>query len=307
MSSDDFPINRRSLVIGGSLAVAGASVAGLMRPVFAQDGTLEATPAEGGEEGPRLPVLDLALSDTGFEIVQPLAAGRYEVAVSNSGTLTDSHFALGKIPDDVTDAQYETWLTAIAAGQDQTDALSFEAISFVGVPDWPPPGGQVTGVVDLEPGRYFLFDPFSGREARTVIVDDGTVDFPLEPDANLTVALREMEIVLPGTAFGTQPMRWKIENTGAFSHEVAVVPVAAEFTAEHLQLLFTLPEDATPPAGIPEFVYQPAAAIGILAGSHTSWLDIQLRPGRYLAVCMLPFSTGYPHAMDGMYTFLDIT
>ncbi|MDQ3655026.1 MAG: hypothetical protein M3457_08100, partial [Chloroflexota bacterium] len=249
---------------------------------------------------------ELALSDTGFEIVQPLAAGRYEVTVLNTGTLTESHFALGKIPDEVTDAQYEEWLTAIAAGQDETDALSFEAIGFVGVPDWPPPGGQVAGVIDLEPGRYFLFDPFSGREARTIIVDDGAVDAGEEPEADLTVVLREMEIVLPETAFGTQPMRWKIENTGAFSHEVAVVPVAPEFTAEHLQLLFTLPEDATPAPGVPAFVYQPVAAIGILAGAHTSWLDVQLTPGRYLAACMFPFSTGYPHAMDGMYTFFDV-
>lgn len=51
-----------------------------------------------------LPVLDLTLSDTGFEIVQPLAAGRYEAVVANAGTLTDSHFALGKIPDEVTDS-----------------------------------------------------------------------------------------------------------------------------------------------------------------------------------------------------------
>ncbi len=48
------------------------------------------------------------------------------------------------------------------------------------------------------------------------------------------------------------------------------------------------------------------AAIGILAGHHTSWLDVQLEPGRYLGACMLPFSTGYPHAMDGMYRFFDV-
>lgn len=254
-----------------------------------------------------LPALDLILTDTAFEIAQPLAAGRYEITVSNTGTLPESHFALGKIPDDVTDAQYEEWLTATASGQDATDHLAFEDIAFVGVPDWPQPGATVTGVVDIEPGRYFLFDPFSGREAQTIIVEPGTSGTASpEPEADLTVTLREMEIVFPETAYTTSPMRWKIENTGAMSHEVAVVPVSPDFNEDHLQLLFSLPEDATPPPGVPEFDYQPVAAIGILAGQHTSWLDVTLKPGRYLGVCMLPFSTGYPHAMDGMYRLFDV-
>jgi len=254
-----------------------------------------------------LQTLDLTLTDTAFEIAHPLAAGRYEVTVSNTGTMTESHFALGKVPDDVTDAQYEEWLTGLDSGQDATDALAFEDIAFVGVPDWPQPGASVTGVIDIEPGRYFLFDPFSGREAQTIIVDPGTSGTASpEPKTDLTVTLREMEIVFPETAYTTSPVRWKIENTGAMSHEVAVLPVSPDFTEEHLQLLFSLPMDATPPPGVPVFEFEPVAAIGILAGRHTSWLDVQLKPGRYLAACMLPFSTGYPHAIDGMYQFFDV-
>jgi hypothetical protein len=115
-----------------------------------------------------------------------------------------------------------------------------------------------------------------------------------------------MEIVLPETALTTAPVRWKIENTGAMSHEVAVIPISPDFTEEHLQLLFSLPEDATPPPDVPEFVYQPVAAIGILGKEQTSWLDVQLAAGHYLAICMAPFGTGYPHGIDGMYRFFDV-
>ena len=119
-----------------------------------------------------------------------------------------------------------------------------------------------------------------------------------------------MAIDLPESAFTSQPMRWKIANLGAMSHEVAVLPVSPDFTAEQfehvLSVMLSLPEDATPPPDVPEFVYQPVSAIGILAPRHTSWLDVRLAPGRYLAVCMLPFGTGYPHAVDGMYRVLDI-
>jgi hypothetical protein len=79
-----------------------------------------------------------------------------------------------------------------------------------------------------------------------------------------------------------------------------------ETFAHLLEVMMSLPEDATPPPDLPEFVYQPVTAIGILAPQHTSWLDVQLEPGHYLAVCMLPFGTGYPHALDGMYHLFEV-
>lgn len=288
----------RRAFIGGSLGMA--TIAALSAPSRAA----QSTPSASGTTA-ELPELTLTLSDTGFEIDEPLTAGRYQITVTNVGTLAESHFALGKIPDDVTDAEYEAFLEA----QDDTESLSFEDIAFVGVPDWPAPGGSVSGVIDLALGRYLLFDPFAGREPHPLMVD-GDLDAAQEPAADLTVELREMAIDLPETAFTSRPMRWKIANMGAMSHEVAVLPVSSDFTAEQfeqvLSVMLTLPEDATPPPDLPEFVYQPVSAIGILAPQHTSWLDVQLAPDRYLAVCMLPFGTGYPHAIDGMYRVFDI-
>jgi hypothetical protein len=255
-----------------------------------------------------LPALDITLTDNAFAFPQPFTAGRYRVTVTNAGTSTASHSGLGKIPDRVTDAQYQEWLDSLQRtdGTDgQTDALTWDDIEFVGMPDWAQPGKPSTGVVDLAPGRYFIFDPFSSRGLLQLTID-GEFAAAAEPAADLTVTLKEMEIVLPDTAFTTKPVRWKIENTGAMSHEVAVIPLSPDFTEDDLKLLFTLPEDATPPPGTPEFDYQPIAAIGILAKGHTSWLDVQLPPGHYLAACFLPFGTGYPHAMDGMYHFFDV-
>jgi hypothetical protein len=287
----DYTINRRSL-IAGTLGMAAAIA--LPKLSAAEDATPEASSD--------YPTLDIVLTDTGFEIVQPLVAGRYQVTVSNTGTSTNSHFALGKIPDTVTAAEYREWLDG--RGED-TDVLTFDDIEFVGVPDWPQPGKPSIGVIDLVPGMYFLFDPFDERGFETVMVN-GEFDAGEEPTADLTVTLKEMELVLPDSAFTTEPMRWKIENVGAMSHEIAVLPVSPDFTEDVLKLYFSLPEEATPPPGTPEFVYQPVSAIGILAKQHTSWLDVQLKPGRYLAACMLPFGTGYPHAIDGMYRFFEV-
>lgn len=287
----------RRTFLTGSLGLAGA----LALPRLT--GAAQATPA-----ATNLPTLRITLTDTGFAFPQPLQAGRYAVTVRNAGTSTASHFALGKIPDAVTDAQYQEWLNSLERtdGTDgQTDALTWDDIGFVGVPDWPQPGKPATGVVDLPPGRYLMFDPVGPRGDVQLTVG-GTFAAVAEPPADLTVTLKEMEIDLPETAFTSKPVRWKIENTGAISHEVAVIPVSPDFTEDVLHLLFTLPENATPPPGTPAFVYQPIAAIGILGKQHTSWLDVRLPPGRYLAACMLPFGTGYPHAMDGMYRFFDV-
>ena len=286
----------RRTFLKGSLGL----VATLTLPVMARAQTMSSTATQTAIE-----TLQITLTDSGFELPDFIPAARYEVIVTNAGTLTESHVALGKIPDHVTDDEWDGWLRAVGMGEDGTDAFSWDDIGFVGLPDWPAPGGSVSGVVDLWPGRYFLFDPFAGREHRSFFIEGRYVD-AVEPESDVTIDLHEMEIVVPEGAMTSEPRRWKIQNTGAMSHEVAVVPVPAGFTDDHLQLMFTLDEDATPPPGVPELVYQPAAAIGILAGGRTSWLDARLASGRYLVACMAPFGTGYPHAMDGMYRFIDV-
>src|SRR3954468_2124933 len=106
-------MDRRRFLVGSSLGVIPL----LMRPGVIR--AAQATPDTLASSD--LPTLKLTLTDTGFEIAQPVRAGRYQVTVTNVGTSTDSHFGLGKIPDDVTEAQYEAFLAVM----DDTEDLSF--------------------------------------------------------------------------------------------------------------------------------------------------------------------------------------
>src|SRR4051812_40165384 len=200
-------MDRRRVLIGSVLSVV---------PLLGRHGTIRAAQATpDAAAGSDLPRLALTLTDTGFEIAQPLQAGRFRVIVTNAGTSTDSHFALGKIPEDITDAQYKAFLAVM----DDTEDLSFTDIAFVGVPDWPAPGKPVSGVIDLDPGKYLLFDPISDRAPETLMVE-GDVGVGEEPASDLTIALREMEFVFPQAAIRSAPQRWKLTNTGAISHEL---------------------------------------------------------------------------------------
>jgi hypothetical protein len=260
---------------------------------------LEASPEATGD----FPVLDIELTDDGLIVPDMVKAGRTLLRAINSGTMTESHWAMGRFPDAVTEADIEAFFAA--QGED-TDALSFDDIEFVGVPDWPQPDGDaVTGIVDLPAGRYMAFKPIADQMPIRFLVEGDAVDAP-EPVADFTVDLHDMTIVLPDAAFTSAPVRWKIENTGSLPHDIAVLPVPADFTADDFMALMMMPEDATPPPEMAGFEYLPVAAIGILAPQRISWLDVQLDPGHYMAVCMLPFGTGYPHAMDGMSVFFEV-
>ena len=114
--------------------------------------------------------------------------------------------------------------------------------------------------------------------------------------------------------------RWKIVNTGAFTHEFQILPVGAGTTNEELGAYitwaFSQPEDATPdPVATPpgdgkiDFnTYAPVAAMSLLRPGGTAWIDVDLPAGTYAALCAVPGPTDDipPHAMLGMYTVLEI-
>lgn len=282
-------MDRRRFTILASAALA--SVATTPRLLARQ-----ATPTPAG-----LLTLTVEVTDSMLVVPEQIPAGLTEITVTNTGTRSDIHWLMASMPPGKTPEEIDEFLSS----EDDTDAIKFDDLGFVGAPDWPAPGGSVTGVVNLRPGVYLLVDIFGGRDiARTEVIGDPPAI--AEPVSDLTVTLQEMTIDLPESAFTTEPQRWRIDNSGTMPHEVAVLPVDADLTEEQFMGLLSQPDDATPTPGGPSLDYEPVAAIGVLAAGNTSWLDLQLGPGRYVAMCAVPFGTGYPHAMDGMFVFFDV-
>src|SRR6185436_16102545 len=164
-------MNRRTLLTGTTGLACFATLGSRSDSVFAR---AVGTPVAEDT----FPTLAIGLKDDSFEVLDGIKSGRYHVTVTNHGTSDASHSGLGRIPDQVTDEQYQEWLDSLSRtdGTDgQTDALTWDDIEFVGLPDWPKAGQSVTGIVDLAPGRYFLFDPFSGRGQMTLMIEGDAV------------------------------------------------------------------------------------------------------------------------------------
>src|SRR5690242_14141176 len=116
-------MNRREFA---ALSLSLGAVAVLPSSTWARQSSPEAT----GE----YPVLDIELTDEGLVVPETVAAGRTLLRATNTGTLTESHWAMGRFPDAVTEADIEAFFAA--QGED-TETLAFDDIEFVGVPDWP--------------------------------------------------------------------------------------------------------------------------------------------------------------------------
>jgi hypothetical protein len=276
--------------------LAGALSTGVITMIGPRVEGARATPTAD-----EFPTLTLTLLDDGFEIEPTLAAGRYAVTVRNDGTSADAHTVFAGLPDGVTRER----MTEVLQSEDDA-GFDFNTLKGAGFPDWPPAGGWVTGVADLHPGTYVLFDPFSSRGYAFVDVT-GEMPDVATPDAEYDITIGEMEIIMPDAPFTTEPARWHIANKGALLHEVAVLSVPEGFTFDDFMALMMLPEEATPTPDMPVFEYKPVAAIGLLGSGGETWLDVHLPgPGHYMAVCMFPDDQGMPHAMSGMYAFFDI-
>jgi hypothetical protein len=284
------------MLVGSAMALT--TIATHRSSLMAQS-TPAASPASSGGEYPELLIV---VSDTGFDVPQPLAAARYRVTVRNDGT-QPSHTGFGLLPDGATMDDFEQMGVDVSA---KVNGHSFMEIGFVGLPDWPAPGGEVTGYIDLGPGNYVVFDPIGPRSA-SIITVDGTMATAPDPHADVTVELAEMSITFPSLKLSAGKQTWKVANKGALIHELAVMPVSESLTEDELMQIFMLPEDATPAPGQPTLEYDPKAAVGVLGPQRTSWLDVDLATGRYLAICMVPIPGPMPHGMEGMLAFIELS
>lgn len=281
-----------------------------------------------------LPELLVTATDTGFEnLPEELEAGRYLVTLTNESSMEVAIQFL-QLPEGVTAAD----LTGGPPGPDATPGpgmaspeaeASPAAEGGEGLPPaWyyetymaggpgAPAGETVQGIVDLMPGDYVAWadDPEAPQAPveLTVTGEEGATPAAMA-DVEADVTVTEVKTG-EGYAFEfsgeltTGQQLIEITNDSDQPHFMLLLRSPGPITLEQLFMLLTLPEDATPPADMPNpEEFSVAAYASTQSAGTTQYLAADLEPGYYIIACFVPDAAkgGIPHAAEGMVDIIPV-
>ena len=292
---------QRTKLFGSSIAVLGAllvtalPLAGIGgADVSAQD---TAPAAESRLAAAGYPEFSIVVTDDGPRFPASVAAGRLLVTLENqSAARSDVTFI--QLPAGITLAD----LDAAFANPDGVTPDWFGDIVSTG--GFNVDAGQTGyGVLDLAPGEWLIgvgddnpFVPLTVTGDDTDATTDGA-----DPDADVTLQFDAHAIDLPEQLPDGQQV-WHGINASDDSHEMMLIKTPELLTPEQVIAAVSAPEGATPAPGQPdpatfEFV---AAGLKTMSSGHEIWVELNLEPGYYVAICLSPDSeTGTPHALLG--------
>ena len=295
----------------GFVSVVLLLVVGQCAPVAAQEATPSATGARLEALG--LPELRVTATDEAIDMPREVGAGRYLVVLENSAAHgVEAQFVL--LPAGVTLEQ--TLATPRPEDADMPPAWFYEATLAGGL--FAAPGATERVVLDLDPAGEWYVDVGRDLEAGgegatraghdlplTVTEGDAAPGASAEPPAEATAEMRDFDFVIPSVPHGR--LIWRVTNTGTQPHHIilfrAPAGVSEEQVMEALAFEFGMaPEGATPSPDLPSpESFAEAGGTAVLSAGRTMWLESDLAPGTYVAVCFVPDpATRTIHAVMGM-------
>lgn len=97
---------------------------------------------------------------------------------------------------------------------------------------------------------------------------------------------------------------WSLVNHGATWHEIMVIAMPELITPDELLEFFMSTESAD---DLIDAGYFQVGASGIMSPGVQIWLDFELKPGAYGALCFAPNDfSGPPHALEGMISTFEV-
>ncbi|HET8523783.1 MAG TPA: hypothetical protein VFL82_11130 [Thermomicrobiales bacterium] len=323
-----------------TFALAAALLLGLTlaTPTLAQ----QSTPVAGASPfaGLDLPELQISASDSGYDgVPAQRPAGFYLVTFTNNAS-SDAAVDFLQLPQDVTFDEFTRM--AAQGGPAPAPAASPEmgmatpemmgspaAGEEAGAPpDWyfttymaggvgAPAGQSAQVVVYLQPGNYAVWgdDPTAPQAPANLVVTGETNATPVAaPAITADVTVTEASTT-SGFAFqidgdfvpGQQTV--KVLNFSNEPHFMLLLKSPGPLTIDQAMQLIQLPENATPPAGLPNpNDFTTAALAATQSGGTSVWLSLNLEPGTYVMLCFVPDpNNNYtPHAAEGMVSVITV-
>ncbi len=287
--------NRRNVIAFGAASTLSI-VSGLRNAV-----TRQATPATHGHEvSPSRPTPDITvtLTDDALTFPPEVAAGINRVTFTNESS-GDGHVLTFRLPDDVD-------MEALMADLSDPEAPMPEYLRdqhFSGIPDFPPIGGSQTGYVTYMPGTYIAVNIFGGQAPGmfSVVGDPWGV---MPPQADYEIGMVEMTYTGLDTPVTAGNGIWSLVNFGATWHEIMLIGMPELISADELLQFFLSTESES---DLTDAGYSQVGGSGIMSPGAQVWMEWDVKPGAYGALCFAPDNfTGPPHAMTGMIVTFEV-
>ncbi len=268
----------------------------LLRPValLALLAACATPPADDPVEPAAPQELTLTASDFAFTGPDTIAPGLTRVSLVNTGS-EPHHVIIGRLGAGKTLADLQAFMA-------ENPNAEPDFLTWLGGGGMILPGSTSAATSDLPAGDYVLFCfipspdgiPHLAKGMIRPLTVSGTPVVADAPTHDATIELNEFGFVVPDLTAGTHTLR--IENTGAQTHEIALVRLDEGATMESY-LAGVQPGATTPPPG------QPIGGNGAISPGLANFMTVDLAPGRYLLLCWVPDpADGVPHVMKGMVT-----
>ncbi len=307
LPSDDGPSGggrpgrgRRAAVGAAPLLLVVALVAGLVTGCGGDDA--DRAGASEVQTPTAKPASDVTITATEYDFTtssRTISSGRVRLTLDNRGDEVHQ-VQLARVEPGVTaDTFVETFHNDGAAAAEkmvrwQTGINGVE------------PGERGTVVGDLEPGQYLMVCFVPGHDGVSHIDKKMVVPVEVvpggepvaEPVADGEIVIRDYAIDLPEGFDGTGT--FAVHNTGPANHELIVMRYEDGKTLADL-----VAWNGAGSKGAAPVTFE--SGVATIPSGETSWVDLDLAPGRYIALCVIAGPGGQPHALMGMTAEFEIS
>ena len=280
-----------TLALALSIAACGATKVRDSLPAPTGNGGdgAPATTPQAVAEAP--PIVEIVVDDTGFTAPGTVPAGLKAMSLQNMGAKAHGAMLL-KLHDNASRDQVRT-----ALADDPSGVTAFRLVTASGGPGRLAPGSRQATYDTLSKGDYFIADPIVGPDnvmridpntLTSLVVTDPDPDAPsvAAPASGLTARITGTGIEIPPDLSAGGLTTLKVSNVGTQANEFSILKVDPVATVDQARGFLLNAQ----PSGEAPFTFVGGGSA--VETGKTMLLSLDLPPGRYLVVSLLPNIVG---------------